>query len=226
MHCSYTAILALFTASVAAKQCRNITVPVTISARQGQFDIAVPQTNLEVVDFVRNMTQQGRNFSDTVLTGYETVSGTYNVSTQFCTPNVTNATNPTVQVLTHGIGFDKTYWDLSFNDFNYSYVDVATDEYNYCTLAYDRLGIGNSSHGEPLNEIQALLEVAALAELTTMLRAGSFPQVNQTFRKVVHGITPSRQHLLSGKRLTQHAMQLATPLDRSRHISSQTSIRI
>lgn len=79
------------------------------------------------------------------------------------------------------------YWDLSINDFNYSYVDVATDEYGYYTLAIDRLGIGNSSHGEPLNEIQSYLEVAATTELTRQLRAGNFPSMpNQTFNKVVH----------------------------------------
>jgi pimeloyl-ACP methyl ester carboxylesterase len=58
--------------------------------------------------------------------------------------------------------------------------------YGYCTLAFDRPGIGNSSHGEPLNEIQAPLEVAGLAALTMMLRDGSFPNVNFTFTKVVH----------------------------------------
>ena len=78
------------------------------------------------------------------------------------------------------------YWDLSYNDFNYSYVDVATDTYKSCTLAYDRLGIGNSSHGEPLDEIQSFLEIAALAELTLMLRNGTFPGVDQTFSKITH----------------------------------------
>ena len=79
-----------------------------------------------------------------------------------------------------------SYWDLSYNDFNYSYVDVATDQYKYCTLAIDRLGVGNSSHGEPLNEIQAFLEVAALAKLTVMLREGSFPGINRSFTRVTH----------------------------------------
>lgn len=78
------------------------------------------------------------------------------------------------------------YWDLSFNNYNYSYVNVATDHYGYCTLSFDRLGIGNSSHGEPLNEIQSYIEVAATAELTKMLRNGTFPAVNHTFDKVVH----------------------------------------
>lgn len=78
------------------------------------------------------------------------------------------------------------YWDLPFNDYNYSYLDVATDKYKYCTLSFDRLGVGNSSHGEPLNEIQAFIEIEATAKLTQMLRMGTFPGVNHTFSKVVH----------------------------------------
>lgn len=53
-------------------------------------------------------------------------------------------------------------------------------------MFYDRLGIANSSHGEPLNEIQSFLEVAALKELTTMLRDGTFPGVKDAFEKIVH----------------------------------------
>jgi len=65
-------------------------------------------------------------------------------------------------------------------------MNVATDQYKYSTLSFDRLGIGNSSHGEPLNEIQIFLEIAATAQLTQMLRNGTFPGVNHTFSKVVH----------------------------------------
>jgi pimeloyl-ACP methyl ester carboxylesterase len=75
---------------------------------------------------------------------------------------------------------------LPFNNYNYSYVNVATDQYKYSSLSFDRLGIGNSSHGEPLNEIQIFLEIAATAQLTQMLRNGTFPGVNHTFSKVVH----------------------------------------
>lgn len=60
------------------------------------------------------------------------------------------------------------------------------DNFGYATLAYDRLGIGNSSHGDPKNEIQSFLEVEALAAVTRMLRNGSFPKVNTTFDKIVH----------------------------------------
>ena len=75
---------------------------------------------------------------------------------------------------------------MPYKNYNYSYVDVATDEYKYYTMSYDRLGIGMSSHGEPLNEIQAPLEIAALYELTQKLRSGTFPGVTRAFKKVVH----------------------------------------
>ena len=60
------------------------------------------------------------------------------------------------------------------------------EQYKYHTVAIDRLGIGLSSHGEPLNEIQAPLEVAALAAITNKLRDGSFPGAAKPYTKVVH----------------------------------------
>ena len=75
---------------------------------------------------------------------------------------------------------------MSYNNYNYSYLNVATDEFGYYTLSFDRLGVGNSSHGDPVNEIQSFLEISATVELTKMLRAGTFPGMNHTFEKVVH----------------------------------------
>jgi hypothetical protein len=108
MYLSSLVASTLLLAPAAAKRCMNLTVPVDISARTGIFNLAIPQDNLEVPDLVLNITQQGRNFTDIVLEGYSTTTGIYNISTQYCVPSVDNSTNPTVQVLTHGIGFDKT----------------------------------------------------------------------------------------------------------------------
>lgn len=115
---------------------------------------------------------------------YHTVSGNYSLATTYCQPDSGPAN--VVQLLTHGIGFDRSYWDFSYNNYNYSYVSEAVDEYGYSTFSWDRLGIGMSQHGEPVNEIQALLEVDALRALTEMLRAGSIPGVIKSFNKVVH----------------------------------------
>lgn len=108
MHVQSLLSVVLLVGSAAAKTCINATVSVDISARTGVFNIAVPQTNLDGTTFSQNITQQGRNFTETALTGYATTAGTYEMSTQFCMPSEDMPANPTVQVLTHGIGFDKT----------------------------------------------------------------------------------------------------------------------
>jgi len=79
--------------------------------------------------------------------------------------------------------FDKTYWDLPYNNFNYSYIDVAVDQYGYCTLSYDRFGIGNSSHADPYTVVQAPAEISALYQLNSMLRMGTLPTVPHAFNE-------------------------------------------
>ncbi|EMC96311.1 hypothetical protein BAUCODRAFT_470284 [Baudoinia panamericana UAMH 10762] len=181
-----TAVAVAAIASLAeARQCANFTVPVQLSARNGVFNQTTPVTNIDVTNFFLNLTQQGGNYSAATLTGYRTVSGTYNIEATYCRPD--NGSANTVQVLTHGIGFDRTYWDVSYNNFNYSYVAEAVDTYGYSTFSWDRLGVGMSQHGEPVNEIQALLEVDALRALTQMLRNGSIECTGgRRFNKIVH----------------------------------------
>ena len=79
----------------------------------------------------------------------------------------------------------QSYWDLSYDNYSYSYVNTATNS-GYSTLAIDRYGIGNSTHGDPFNEIQAHAEVEALNEVTKKLRTGSISEINCSYKKVVH----------------------------------------
>lgn len=169
----------------AAKVCTNVTVPVNIMARQGVFDVPEIASNYDATVFALNFTKQGTNFTDVALRGYQTVQGMYNISAKYCKPDNDNSANPTVQVLSHGIGFDKSYWDLPYNNYNYSYIDVAIAN-GFHTVSIDRFGIGNSSHADPLNVVQAPAEVSATYEITMMLRAGTFPFVPTKFGKTVH----------------------------------------
>lgn len=111
------------------------------------------------------------------------VSGNYSIAAQYCTPD--SGLVKGLQILTHGVGFDRSYWDLPINNYNYSYVAQALER-GYGTFAYDRLGIGQSSHGEPLNEIQSTLEVAALRALTTGLRDLTLPGIVDSYSKIFH----------------------------------------
>lgn len=187
---SIAAVAAAFIGSSRAMTCTNLTVPVDLSARNGVFNIEAPQNNIEVTNFILSNTQQGANYTQELLKEYATVSGHYELAATYCVPgnnNTGNGKKPnTVQLLTHGIGFDRSYWNLPFNSGNYSYSAVATDEYGYATFSWDRLGIGMSSHGDPVQEIQALLEVDGLRALTEGLREGCIDGVDDDFEKIVH----------------------------------------
>ena len=117
---------------------------------------------------------------------YATVSRKYSIAAEYCVPD--SGYSSVLQILTHGIGFDRSYWDLPFHNYNYSYVDEAVDQYGYATFAYDRPGIGDSIGGDPLTQVQALLEVDALRALTVGLRSGAFKSsgVSSPYKKVVH----------------------------------------
>lgn len=94
---------------VSAKTCLNTTVEVSISSRNGVFNnIETPVTNSDATAFVLGATRQGANGTDLALTGYATVSGRYNISTQYCVPDKNSSNGSVLQILTHGIGFDKT----------------------------------------------------------------------------------------------------------------------
>lgn len=56
----------------------------------------------------------------------------------------------TVEVLTHGITYSHTYWDWPYQPDTYSYVRAAGKQ-GRATFAYDRIGIGRSSHPDPVS---------------------------------------------------------------------------
>lgn len=114
---------------------------------------------------------------------YKTMTGNYKLAATYCEPD--NGPGHALQVLTHGVGFDRSYWDFPFGNYNYSYVNRSLDA-GYSTLTWDRLGIGHSSHGDPVNEIQIFLEIAALKALTEIARDGHLCGVQHKFDKMVH----------------------------------------
>lgn len=132
-----------------ARKCSNVVIETPIVSRQGRFREVPIESNVDVIGFATRFAQFQSNYSAELLEGYQTLEKTFNISAQYCEPD--SGSSGTIQVLTHGVGFDKTYWDLEYDNYSYSYVNVALDA-GYSTLAIDRLGIGNSSHGDPFNE--------------------------------------------------------------------------
>ncbi|QSZ36697.1 hypothetical protein DSL72_006578 [Monilinia vaccinii-corymbosi] len=172
-----------------AKTCTDITVPISINARNGNFSVPPLSDNISVTKFAQDFLRAGQNYSASVTSGFTTVTGRYNIAATVCVPekSSSSSSSDSWQLLTHGIGYDRSYWDIPFNNHNYSYVDVAVDQYGYSTLAIDRLGVGESSKADPLLLIQAPAELSAIVEVTKLLRAGTLPSVNISIpNKVVH----------------------------------------
>lgn len=177
-------IIAALAGLATARQCTNLTIPISITGRNGVFSLATPESSIDITNFNLRQARQGHNLTAELLTGYADVSGNYEISATLCNPD--KGASSTVQVLTHGIGFDRSYWDFPYNNYNYSYVNHALEQ-GYSTFSWDRLGVGMSSKGEPVNEIQAPLEIAALYALTVMLREGNLAGASGVkFPKTIH----------------------------------------
>lgn len=115
---------------------------------------------------------------------YNTIRGNYDLAATYCEPD--HGPGRVLQILTHGVGFDRSYWDLPLHNYNYSFVDQATKKAQISTLAWDRIGAGDSTKGDPINEIQICLEIAALRELTKLAAEGGIPGVAHRYDQIAH----------------------------------------
>lgn len=102
-----TGLALVAAATCAARQCANIVIPVDISSRQGEFKDIPMESNLDIGAFALHRASFQGNYSAELLTGYQTVKGRYNISAQYCHPD--KGSSGSIQLLSHGIGFDKTY---------------------------------------------------------------------------------------------------------------------
>ncbi|EME81785.1 uncharacterized protein MYCFIDRAFT_32930 [Pseudocercospora fijiensis CIRAD86] len=147
------------------------------------FDYELPKNQSQAAEWTVDGLTASSGLPDSVITGTQNVEGTFDIGATLCLPN--NNTKPsTVQILTHGFGFDRYYWVRRLHpDFapGYSWVDIAA-QHGFATLYYDRLGVGESDTPDALNIVQAPLEVEIAHHLISMLKSGYF---GLEFSKVV-----------------------------------------
>lgn len=161
--------------------CVEGIVPIAAAAKNLNLNLnaSITQQDLATVQLILDQTYANATIFGQVIgakPSFRNVSGTYNISTRLCLPSGANANPTTLQVLTHGYGFGKSYWDFGVNT---SYVDYAASQ-GVATLIYDRLGIGNSSHPDAVNVVQSFLEISILHSLNKMLRAGALSNIKYT----------------------------------------------
>ncbi|TKX23923.1 hypothetical protein C1H76_3861 [Elsinoe australis] len=159
--------------------CVSGIVDVTANTTQNlNLNVEIPKNQSDLTNTILTYVAPGSPFAANLINGTQDAGGSFEIGATLCTP-ADNTSPDGVQLLTHGIGFDRFYWDFAPG---YSYVDVAVQN-GYATLSYDRLGVGFSSKADPIKQIQAPLEIEIAATLARQLKAGTF--ANTTFSTVV-----------------------------------------
>ena len=172
--------------------CLTGHISVTSNATTYQVLVPAPADQYQTTQFFVDLQRPPFDFGAKIIDGSRPTSGTWKIFSKLCIPNRPNAAAAvrTVQVLTHGITLDSSYWDTAPR---YSYVDAAA-EAGYATFSYDRLGIGHSDHPDPLQVVQAPLQVEILHSLISKLRVANIG--GHRFERIVGvGLSSSRRAL-------------------------------
>ncbi|KAL9011509.1 MAG: hypothetical protein Q9173_003655 [Seirophora scorigena] len=159
--------------------CVNGVVPVFASATNAILDVSSPTSQFNATEIFQELFEAGSTLIQRAQKGTRTVQGTYGINGILCVPAdpAKRSAVKTIEILTHGVGLEKSYWDIAPG---YSYVDAAAAA-GYATFAYDRLGVGGSERPEPIQEVQAFLEVEilhALAQLFRTTKIGGYQFTN------------------------------------------------
>ena len=149
--------------------CVSGIIKVTSTTKSNEkIRFGVPADEFGVTETIVHFMQLNSSQPAEINGGLATVSGTFDIAATLCYPKRWSGSTSTIQFLTHGIGTDQFYWDFAEG---YSFIDFAA-EAGYPTFSYDRLGVGASAHPDPIQTVQASLQVEIAHTLATYLREG------------------------------------------------------
>lgn len=182
---AFALLLSLPLSSFAAPTCQDILVPVT--AQSQAHEIILPPN----LDGNPNAINDLLNSAAGMVTGLfplVPITGSYNISAKYCEPeNPDPAHADTIQLLVHGATYTKTYWtglDLPENVAEqYSWIDYASKK-GYPTLSIDRPGAGDSTHPDPILELQTNMEAEVMHEIIQKLRNGDIQ--GKAFSEIIY----------------------------------------
>lgn len=171
------------------RPCVEFTLPIAATAQSAIFDVPQVNNNIEAMAFAVKRDTWSNKFA---LVKNQTISGTYDISMQLCMPP-NGSKKDHLHVATHGVAFDKRYWDSKVDPSQYSYVENAMNA-GYSVLTYDRLGTGKSEKPDAYTVVSATLELEMLREISEMARNGDLMKkisstaidTEQSFNKIIH----------------------------------------
>ncbi|ETN36397.1 uncharacterized protein HMPREF1541_08674 [Cyphellophora europaea CBS 101466] len=182
-------VFTLLVAALVAAGCLDASPVPSKGYTCREFTVSLPVDNVTtIVPFLPEIesAEQATYYADVLTTRqdsdspappveFSSITKTFSIVGDYCTPSNPGPKASTVHLLTHGLGFDRSYWDFylpsNASDTQYSYIHAATAA-GYSTISWNRLGIEPSTIGNPYTEIQTTVELALLAGLTSLVRRG------------------------------------------------------
>ncbi|KAL2140993.1 hypothetical protein VTI28DRAFT_2961 [Corynascus sepedonium] len=153
------------------RPCVQLEIPVSIDTTATKWLQLRVDSNIDVVDWVTDLTTwTSPNITERMI-GNVTVKDIFTINGQLCVPPK-GAKSEILQLATHGVGFDKRYWDVEVKPDEYSYLEAALTR-GYAVFTYDRLGTGGSDKPDAYDVVQASVQVEVLRQLTSLARSGN-----------------------------------------------------
>ncbi len=90
-------------------------IQVTVNATNEHILMPDPANQFALTEIFTDYLQVNSNISSEVGGGPKFIEGTYNINAKLCYPMlaVSSSQFTTIEFLIHGIGYDKSYWDLA-----------------------------------------------------------------------------------------------------------------
>ncbi|EED13920.1 conserved hypothetical protein [Talaromyces stipitatus ATCC 10500] len=133
--------------------CFDFGLPFHVSLPVPQLNVTEFGSSYDSTVFLTASVTRNANLSLLAL-GQTEINRDFDIHFRYCEPENVDHKNGVLQILSQGVGFDKSYW--SFGSEEYNYIASATKA-GYATLSDDRLGVGYSEKADPSSEIQVIL---------------------------------------------------------------------
>lgn len=177
------AVLAISTGSQAApstaqRQCVDLQIPIKVDLSATKWLQPRVDSTLDAVEWVLNMTTWTSASSERAI-GTVKIDQTFKISGRLCIPppKTSGPAKSRAKILhlaTHGVGFDKRYWDVEVQPAStgeYSYVEAVLAA-GYSIFTYDRLGTGRSDKPDAYEVVQTSVQIEILRQITLLARSG------------------------------------------------------
>lgn len=166
-------------------QCQDYTIPVTATSEVRLWNGTRWTDNYGYIDVVSTLSSRTSAGFPQPYGEPVNQTASYNVSATFCTPQKAGQHSKTVLFATHGLAFDRGYWNSPYEPDKYNFVQYAVNK-GYSVFFYDRVGVGKSTKISGY-DAQISITIAVLTELAKSVRQGLYTTIGKPAKVVVVG---------------------------------------